>query len=206
MVKITAVIPTRNRPGDLGKAVASVRAQVRPPDEFIIVDQSPGSESRDLVASLMEGEARIRLVYIHDPRITGLVDAKGVAVERSSGDIICFLKEDVILESEYLERIEQGFDEHSAMLGCCGIVTNPPRQPFGYEWAFHLFHRGIYRDIRVGIYGRIAGVGHGLIRSDVLSGGLHQKKGVKSCNHTCVIARLDPLFCAARQGAGAEAF
>lgn len=172
MVKITAVIPTRNRPGDLGKAVASVRAQVRPPDEFIIVDQSPGGESRDLVASLMEGEARIRLVYIHDPHITGLVDAKRVAVERSSGDIVCFLEDDVILESEYLERIEQGFDEHSEMLGCCGIVTNPPRQPLGYEWAFHLFHRGIYRDIRVGIYGRIEGADHGLIQSDVLSGGL----------------------------------
>ncbi len=169
---LTAVIPTRNRPVDLGKAVASVRTQTRPPDEFIIVDQSPGSESRDLVATLMEGETRIRLVYIHDTGITGLVDAKRVAAERAGGDIVCFLEDDVILEPEYLERIEQGFAGHPEMLGCCGIITNPPRQPPGYAWAFHLFHRGIYRDIRVGIYGRIDGVGHSLIQSDVISGGL----------------------------------
>lgn len=171
--RVTAVIPTRNRPRDLGKAVVSVRAQLRPPDEFIIVDQSPGSESRDLVSSLMEDETRIQLVYIHDPRITGLVDAKRVAAERASGKIVCFLEDDVILEPEYLERIEQGFAEHPDMLGCCGIITNPPRQMPGYELVFHLFHRGIYRDIRVGIYGRgNKGADQGLIQSDVLSGGL----------------------------------
>ncbi len=171
--RVTAVIPTRNRPRDLGKAVVSVRAQLRPPDEFIIVDQSPGSESRDLVSSLMEDETHIQLVYIHDPRITGLVDAKRVAAERSTGKIVCFLEDDVILEPEYLERIEQGFAEHPEMLGCCGVITNPPHQIPGYELAFHLFHRGIYRDIRVGIYGRgNSGAGQGLIQSDVLSGGL----------------------------------
>ena len=169
---LTAVIPTRNRPADLGKAVASVRTQLRPPDEFIIVDQSPGSESRDLVTELMAEPTPIRLIYIHDSHISGLVDAKRVAAERASGDIVCFLEDDVILEPEYLARIEQGFAEHPEMLGCCGIVTNPPRQPAGYEWAFHLFHCGIYRDIRVGMYGRIEGSGHGLIQSDVISGGL----------------------------------
>lgn len=40
---ITAVIPTRNRPVDLVKAVASVLSQTRLPDEFMIVDQSPGT-------------------------------------------------------------------------------------------------------------------------------------------------------------------
>lgn len=171
-MKIAAAIPTRNRPEDLGKAVASVRTQVRPPDELIIVDQSPSNESRELIASMMADDISSCLIYIHDPKISGLVDAKRVAAERSSGDIVCFLEDDVIMEPDYLLQIEQGFAEHAEMLGCCGIVTNPPCQPFGYEWAFHLFHRGIYRDIRVGIYGRIMGAGHELIQSDVLSGGL----------------------------------
>ena len=37
---ITAVIPTRNRPDDLERAVLSICAQSRLPDALIIVDQS----------------------------------------------------------------------------------------------------------------------------------------------------------------------
>ena len=109
MNNITAVIPTRNRPDDLAKAVTSILTQTRPPDELIIVDQSPGNESRIRVESLMSGSKRIQLVYIHDPRISGLVEAKSVAAKRAGGDIVCFLEDDVVLEPDYIEQIEQGF-------------------------------------------------------------------------------------------------
>jgi GT2 family glycosyltransferase len=58
------------------------------------------------------------------------------------------------------------------MLGCCGVVTNLPPLPRIYCSAFHLFHRGIFADPRVGIHGYIEGRGHGLIPSRALSGGL----------------------------------
>jgi GT2 family glycosyltransferase len=170
--KLTAVIPTRNRPSELANAVASVLAQTRVPDEFIIVDQSPGDESRTLVESLLSGDGRIQVLYIHDPRISGLVEAKSVAAGRAGGDIVCFLEDDVILEPDYIEQIELGFVDKPEMVGCCGIVTNPPRQPIGYEFIFHMFHRGIFRDIRVGLFGRFNGRGHPLIVSKFLSGGL----------------------------------
>lgn len=169
---ITAVIPTRNRPNDLAKAVASVCAQTRPPDEFIIVDQSPGNESHSLVSALMSGVVHIKLVYIHDPHISGLVDAKRVASERASGDIICFLEDDVILEPDYIEQIELSFTNQPEMVGCCGIITNPPHQTAIYEILFRLFHRGIFMDRRVGLYGRFSGRGNKLIASEMLSGGL----------------------------------
>ena len=169
---LTAIIPTRNRPDDLAKAVASVRAQTRPPEEFIIVDQSPGDESRSLVEGLMSGDGRIQLVYIHDPGISGLVEAKRVAAERAGGEIVCFLEDDVVLEPDYLEQLEQGFVARPEMVGCCGIVTNMPRQPFGYEFIFHLFHRGIFRDKRVGIFGQFEGRGHAMIPSEMISGGM----------------------------------
>lgn len=168
---LTAVIPTRNRPNDLAKAVASVYAQTRPLDEFIIVDQSPNDQSRILVESLAPKDARTQLIYIHDPLISGLVEAKRVAAERASGDIVCFLEDDVILEPDYIEQIERGFIKQPEMVGCCGIVTNPPHQPIGYEFIFHLFHRGIFSDKRVGIYGRFSGRGHAMIASQMLSGG-----------------------------------
>ena len=98
---ITAVIPTRNRPDGLAKAVASVLAQSRFPDEFFIVDQSHGDNSRLIVESLWPAESQIKLVYIHDTSIPGLVEAKRVAASRASGDIVCFLEDDIVLEVGY---------------------------------------------------------------------------------------------------------
>jgi glycosyltransferase involved in cell wall biosynthesis len=157
---------------DLGKAVASVLSQTRTPDELIIVDQSPDNESRSTVQSLWPGSTGIKLVYIHDTTISGLVEAKQVAAARASGEIVCFLEDDVILEADYLEEIDRGFINAPGMMGCCGVVTNPPRQPPGYAVIYHMFHRGIFRDPRVGLFGSFQGKGHEMILSDVLSGGL----------------------------------
>jgi len=169
---LTSVIPTKNRPDDLIKAVTSILAQTRLPDELIIVDQSTNNESHTLVNVLMSEESRIKLVYILNPCISGLVEAKKVASDLACGDIVCFLEDDVILEFDYIEQIEQGFADQPEMVGCCGIITNPPHQSAVYETFFHLFHRGIFMDSRVGLYGRFRGRGNKLIASEMLSGGL----------------------------------
>lgn len=169
---ITAVIPTRSRPQDLPNAVRSIIDQTKPPGELIIIDQSPDSCSRDIVEAMVSGVKDIILTYVLDPSISGLVEAKHVAAGLAKGDIVCFLEDDVVLEPDFLEEISRGFDTYSDMLGCCGVITNPPVQPSYYEFMFHLFHRGIYRDKRVGIYGFHAGNDNALIESTCISGGL----------------------------------
>lgn len=170
---ITAVIPTKNRPADLERAVQSVCAQSRHPDELLVIDQSADETSRkcvDRVVAVMG--ARLDLIYVRDPSIAGLVAAKKAAVARARGDIICFLEDDVVLEPDYLSSIERGFVRDPQMMGSCGVVTNlPPLPPF-YVRLFHLFHRGIFRDPRVGVYGTAKSVGLPLIKSNYLSGGL----------------------------------
>lgn len=168
---ITAVIPTRNRPVDLEAAVDSVIAQTRRPDELMIVDQSPGAESKERILALhARSGAGLNLNYVHDPSIAGLVPAKAYAATHARGDVVCFLEDDVVLEPGYVAAIEQGFVDRPDMLGCSGVVTNlPPLAPF-YNTLFHLFHRGVFRDRRVGVHGYDAG--DALIPSRQLSGGL----------------------------------
>lgn len=170
--KSTAVIPTKNRPKDLIEAVTSILAQTRLPDELVIVDQSRDDESLNLVKSLVSLYEYTQLVYIHDAAILGLVDAKRIASERAEGDIVCFLEDDVILEADFVAQILLGFADKPDMVGCCGVVTNPPRQTIAYEILFKIFHRGIFMDPRVAIYGRFSGRENQLIPSDMLSGGL----------------------------------
>ena len=77
---LTAVIPTKDRPLDLPKAVTSILGQSNLPDELIIVDQSDSHESKNSIYSLWPENVSVNLIYIHDVTVSGLVEAKRVAV------------------------------------------------------------------------------------------------------------------------------
>jgi GT2 family glycosyltransferase len=169
---LTVVIPTKNRPDDLTNAIKSLCYQSRLPDELIVVDQSVDDLSVRSVKSLEALMKKFKLIYIHDSNILGLVEAKRVAVKNASGQIICFLEDDIVLEADYIRQIELGFIKQPNMIGCCGVITNPPKVNFLYKFLFVIFHRGIFKDKRIDVNGIYAGYSHSLIKSDMLSGGV----------------------------------
>lgn len=170
-ISISAVIPTKNRHFDLLKAVNSVINQTILPSTLVIVDQSNSNDSQLIIEEKFKN-SKTHLIYIYDKNVSGLVDAKRVGVNHSNTDIVVFLEDDVILEPDFIDQIELGFINQPEMIGCCGIITNPPKQTALYELLFKIFHRGIFMDKRVGLYGRFSGRGNKLILSEMLSGGL----------------------------------
>lgn len=171
-MKITVVIPTKNRPCDLIAAVKSIINQSRKPDQLVIVDQSSNMISRNAVTTEMNYVLGIDLTYIYDPTIQGLVAAKAESLKFASGEIICFLEDDVVLEQEYIGAIENGFSQKDTMLGCSGVVTNPPKAGKLYLFFYNMFHRGIFEDGRPTVYANINSGSKALIESKELSGGL----------------------------------
>ena len=169
---LTAIIPTRNRPFELLNAIRSLCIQSRLPDELIVIDQSIDNKSGSAIANLMRKFKQIKLLYVYDPKILGLVDAKRISLGYASGDIICFLEDDIVLETDYIQQIELGFKKNANMLGCCGIITNPPAQNFLYRAMFTIFHRGIFKDKRIEVHGNFRGHNNYLIESNALSGGI----------------------------------
>lgn len=168
---ITVIVPTKNRPVDLIKAIDSIYCQTRLPNELIIIDQSPVIDSYLAISSLASCIKSIRLDYLCDPNIAGLVEAKKIAVKRSTGNIILFLEDDIVLNRDYIERIEDGFSSNPRMVGCCGVITNQPKRTFVYKFLFTLFHRGIFRDIRFGLNGKYFNNDKAYVQSSMLSGG-----------------------------------
>jgi pterin-4a-carbinolamine dehydratase len=82
------IVPTRNRPDLLQRALASLRAQRLDDWEAIVVDDGDG-EGIDAVARLA------------DPRIaavpssgSGQVDARATGIERANGELLCWLDDD----------------------------------------------------------------------------------------------------------------
>jgi glycosyltransferase involved in cell wall biosynthesis len=170
-MRITAVIPTKNRPQDIEGAVTSVINQVKRPSQLIVVDQSDRDTSRTNVLRLCANVNGMVLDYVHDKTITGLVPAKAASLALATGELICFLEDDVVLEKDYFVELEAGFKARPDMLGSCGVISEVSGLPIGYVAFFKIFHRGIYRDPRVGVHGFTTGKGHALISSQTLSGG-----------------------------------
>lgn len=167
---ITVIIPTKNRHKDLLIAVSSIVTQSLLPTQLIIVDQSETPVSKSLIEDLIK-QTCINLTYIYDKSITGLVQAKKIGVSFSSGNIVCFLEDDIELDNSYLQEMKLAFELNPTLLGCCGVVTNLGSIPKYYTSLFHLFHRGIFHDQRVGVHGFTEQLSSKLIPSRYLSGG-----------------------------------
>lgn len=179
------VIPTKNRPRDLVVALDSVVRQERQPDELILVDQSDEPIAGEALCKLQEAlPAGARLVYVHDRSISGLVHAKDVGAGQAVSDVVAFLEDDIELEPAYFRVIEQAFLADPGMVGCCGVVTNPPASSALYV-AFHeLFHRGLFEDPRPRIFRRellARSSGETKVASKALSGGLSAWRRVVFC-------------------------
>ena len=173
MNKISAVIPTLNRPVDLALAVTSVLEQKHLPDELIIVDQSVDKQSHDAVNRLYENfDVMPKLIYLHEPEVSGLIEAKQRGVEVAKGDIISFLDDDVVLHQQYFENAISIFKNNQKVIGCCGVMSNVHSGVL-YEYLFKLFHRGIFYDPRLnaGKNRDCQGLGV-LLPSRYLSGGI----------------------------------
>ena len=173
MNKISAVIPTLNRPVDLVLAVTSVLEQKYLPDELIIVDQSVDKQSHDAVNRLYENfDVMPKLIYLHEPEVSGLIEAKQRGVEVAKGDIISFLEDDVVLHQQYFENAISIFKNNQKVIGCCGVMSNVHSGVL-YEYLFKLFHRGIFYDPRLnaGKNRDCQGLGV-LLPSRYLSGGI----------------------------------
>jgi glucosyl-dolichyl phosphate glucuronosyltransferase len=151
---LSAIIPTKNRPTDLVNAVRSILLQTIGPDELVIVDQTPGNESRTAVHELFANTAPPlpRLIYLHEPEISGASMARNRAMECCSANILLFLDDDVILEPEFVEALIETYQKYPSAKGISGVITNYQRSnAWLRSWSW-LFARGPFHDERQAIY------------------------------------------------------
>jgi glycosyltransferase involved in cell wall biosynthesis len=141
------VIPTRNRSSDLVETAHAIAGQTRLPDELIVIDQSPaGDSSRQLRETL--STQSVRLIYIWDPAITGLPMARNIGFQASTGDLVCYLDDDITPARDYFAEVESGFSQFPGWDGLCGGFTDNEPQGMARALCRALFRRGLFRDDR----------------------------------------------------------
>ena len=124
----TFVIATRNRADELLTTVTSLVEQTVLPGELCIVDSSDATPKREEIERLCR-DAGLPLDY-HHPAPRGLTVQRNVGIDRTSGDPVFFIDDDVFLAPDCHELILKEYDKWGPELGGVrGERTKPARPP-----------------------------------------------------------------------------
>ena len=119
------IIATRNRPDHLVATVESLVSQSVLPAELCIVDSSDEARVRARIEDLCE-QAGLPLDY-HHPAPRGLTLQRNLGIDRTSGDPVFFIDDDVRLAPDCHEQILAEYERWGPELG--GVRATPARPP-----------------------------------------------------------------------------
>lgn len=146
-VRISVIIPTRNRKEFLCEAVASVLAQSFAEWELIVVDDASEDGTGPWLQSL--SDSRIRVLRLESHRDRSAARNAGLAAAR--GEYVLFLDDDDWLLAGALANLFGAFTWRPAAIGAIGAYTykndwgswnrgsHPRRRAFGSIWRDLLF-------------------------------------------------------------------
>ncbi len=111
------------RPQPLLKLLQSVTEQTVYPNEIVIIDGSINSETEVV---LKENHFKNLKYYFVDSKNRGLTKQRNFGIKKVNleSEIVCFLDDDTVLESNYFEEILKTYIIHPEALGVGGYINN----------------------------------------------------------------------------------
>lgn len=124
-VRHDVVLVTYGRAGELAPLLEALKAQTRPPDRIVVVDDTP-DDSVQRVAVAHGAD------YHRNPGPASITTARNHGIDltaagRRDGDLLTFLDNDSVPEADYLERIQDAARRDPDALGYMGLVTGQER-------------------------------------------------------------------------------
>ncbi|MFJ3442712.1 glycosyltransferase [Streptomyces sp. NPDC086081] len=118
----SVVVATRERAGQLARALDSLLAQDHPRFEIVVVDNAPVTgETRELV----ERKYAERVRYLCEP-VPGLAVAHNAGLAAVRGEVVAFTDDDVVADPRWLTELTAPFAADAA-LGCGTGLILPAR-------------------------------------------------------------------------------
>ncbi|MFE0651252.1 glycosyltransferase [Streptomyces sp. NPDC059534] len=120
--RASVVVATRERPGQLARALDSLLAQDHPDHELIVVDNAPRTtDTHDLVT----GKYADRVRYVREDT-PGLAVAHNTGLAAADGTVVAFTDDDVIADPHWLTALTEPFAADPG-LGCVTGLILPAR-------------------------------------------------------------------------------
>lgn len=172
-MEYTVGVPTYQRPDCVSTLLDTLLDQTKAPDEIIIIDDSPDDRTERIVRDLDSEFAcrRITLRYRNRTVEASMPGARNEILRTASGDVVCFLDDDVACNPSWLEHLHQTYTDSPgvAAVGGPAIVVDSERNP-----ASDLVHENRNMNV-INRYGEIIELADRWIpdrpiRTDTLSG------------------------------------
>jgi GT2 family glycosyltransferase len=139
----TFIIATRNRPEELLVTVESLVSQTVTPGELCIVDSSEATPTRARIEELC-ARVGLALDYLH-PAPRGLPRQRNVGLDRTSGDPVFLIDDDVRLAPDCHEKVLECYARWGPELGGVRAAPmRPARPPRISVWWRKLFGIGAW--------------------------------------------------------------
>ncbi|MFK7030536.1 glycosyltransferase family 2 protein [Flavobacterium oreochromis] len=122
-MRFTVIICTYKRKKSLYTLLESIRLQSCYPNEILIVDGSPDTETKNMILEQDYTNLSYYQVLEEDRGLTRQRNF-GIKKVNDESEIICFLDDDVILEANYFEELLQTYLVLPKALGVGGFITN----------------------------------------------------------------------------------
>jgi glycosyltransferase involved in cell wall biosynthesis len=132
----TCVIATRDRPEELISTVDSITKQTVLPGELCIVDSSDETPARTRIEEMCEA-AGLTLEYVH-PAPRGLTVQRNVGLDRTTGDPVFLIDDDVWLAPDCHEEVLKEYGRWGDELG--GVQATDT-EPSDSSWPAKLWRK-----------------------------------------------------------------
>lgn len=131
-VRISVVLATRNREALLRRAIASVFSQVNADWELVVVDDGSTDGTPAYLSEIASQDDRVVvLMRAHE----GVGAARNAGLEAATGDIICYLDDDNIMQPLWLKAVAWAFEREPELdlLYGARVTENLPDRDAGRE-------------------------------------------------------------------------
>ncbi|GAA3779767.1 glycosyltransferase family 2 protein [Flavobacterium ginsengiterrae] len=101
----------------------SVQKQTLYPNEILIID---GSDNKETESLLLNNKFDNLSYYLVSQELRGLTKQRnfGISQLNSNCEIVCYLDDDTVLESNYFQEIIKSFQENANVAGVGGVAIN----------------------------------------------------------------------------------
>jgi glycosyltransferase involved in cell wall biosynthesis len=125
LARISVIIPTRNRAAHLSKLLHSLDRVEEPAVawEMVVADNGSSDGTARLLADWRRSGGARAVVRIDQPGKSRAVNA---AIATSTGEVLCFLDDDVTVETAWLRAVWTHFDSHPDSVAAQGPILWPP--------------------------------------------------------------------------------